>query len=125
MAIGRLVKFAGAALCVSALLAAPARGATLEVRAEVTRTLAVADDKFGGCMVALSVSPSEEGLDCPSGKWVTFSCTGVHTDKSSALRMYDSAVLAFAMKRTVRVLVDDTRKHNGHCFASRIEVEAD
>ena len=75
-------------------------------------------------MVALSVSPSEEGLDCPTSKWVTFSCTGVHTSKTSALRMYDSAVLAFAMGRTVRVWVDDTKKHNGYCFVSRIDVEA-
>lgn len=117
---GRLMKFAVAALAVSTV---PAQALTAEVVAEVRRTLAVEDDRFGGCMVSLSVAPSEEGLDCPA-KWVTFSCTGVHTTKSRALRMYDSAQMAFAMGRKVRVWVDDTRKHNGHCFVSRIDVEA-
>lgn len=124
MGTRRLARYA-AALFVSVLMAIPAQAATEQVVAEVRRTLAVAGDNFGGCMVALSVSPSEEGLDCPTSKWVTFSCTGVHTSKSNALRMYDSALLAFATGRTVRVWVDDSRKHNGHCFVSRIDVEAD
>lgn len=121
--IGRALKCGVAVLLASMLLATPAQATTAEVVAEVSRTLAIAGDRFGGCMVALTVAPSEEGLDCPA-RWVTFSCTGVHTDKSSALRMYDSAVLAFAMGRTVRVWVDDTKKHNGHCFGSRIDVES-
>lgn len=62
--------------------------------------------------------------NCPA-KWVTFSCSGVHTSKSNALRMYDSAQLAFVTGRTVQLWVDDTRNHNGHCFVSRIDVEAD
>ena len=107
------------------LLTVPVQAATVEIVAEVRRTLTVADDKFGGCMVALSVSPGDDGrLDCPTSKWVTFSCTGIHTSKSSALRMYDSAQLAFVTGREVRVWVDDTKKHNGHCFVSRIDVMA-
>lgn len=95
--------------------------ATAEIKAEVRRTLTMSDDKFGGCMVALSVHPMDEGLDCPA-KWVTFSCSGEHASKSDALRMYDSAQMAFVAGRKVRVWVDDTRKHNGHCFVSRIDV---
>ncbi len=124
MSIGRSIRFTAAALAASVLLTAPAQAATKEIVAEVRRTLTVADDRFGGCMVALSVSPSEEGLDCPTSKWVTFSCTGTHTSKSNALRMYDSAQLAFVTGREVRVWVDDTKKHNGHCFVSRIDVMA-
>ena len=71
---------------------------------------------------ALAVSPSDSGLNCPVGKWVTFSCTGELTSKSSAMRLYDSAQLAFVTGRTVRIWVDDTKKHNGYCFASRIDV---
>ena len=123
MTIRRLVRFTATALSMSVLLTAPAQATTEEVVGEVRRTLTVADDRFGGCMVALSVSPSDEGLDC-SSSWVTFSCTGTYTSKSSALRMYDSAQLAFVTGRTVRVWVDDSKKHNGHCFASRIDVEA-
>ena len=125
MTIQRSVKFIAAALSMSVLLTAPAQATTAQVVGEVRRTLTVADERFGGCMVALSVSPSEEGLDCPTSKWVTFSCTGTHTSKSNALRMYDSAQLAFVTGRTVRVWVDDTKKENGHCFVNRIDVEAD
>ena len=121
----RLIKFVAASLPMSALLTMPVQAATEEIEGEVRRTLTVADERFGGCMVALSVSPSEEGLDCPTSKWVTFSCTGTHTSKSNALRMYDSAQLAFVTGRTVRVWVDDTKKHNGHCFVNRIDVVAD
>ena len=38
--------------------------------------------------------------------------------------MYDSAQLAFVTGRRVRVWVDDTRKHNGFCFVTRIDVLA-
>lgn len=124
MSIRRSIGFTVAAMAMSMFLTIPGQAATEEVVAEVRRTLTVADDRFGGCMVALSVSPSEEGLDCPTSKWVTFSCTGTHTSKSNALRMYDSAQLAFVTGREVRVWVDDTKKHNGHCFVSRIDVMA-
>ncbi len=124
MNIRRTVKFTAAALCMSVLLTMPAQATTKQVEAEVRKTLTMSDDRYGGCMVALSVSPSDEGLDCPDAKWVTFSCTGTHTSKSNALRMYDSAQLAFVTGRTVRVWVDDTKKHNGHCFVDRIDVQA-
>ena len=95
---------------------------TVSIEARITRTLAAAE-AFGGCMAALDVSPSDSGLNCPvGGKWVTFSCTGEHAAKADALRMFDSAQLAFITGRRVRVWVDDTRKHNGHCFVSRIDV---
>ena len=116
--IGRM-----AAGLAAALLAAPASALTAEVAAEVTRTLTVSDERFGGCMAALSVPPSEEGLDCQT-KWVTFSCTGVYASKSSAQRMFDSAQMAFVTGRSVRVWVDDEKKHNGHCFADRVDVLA-
>ena len=95
---------------------------TLELDAKVTRTLAADEQKFGGCMAYLTVSPAGEGLDCNTGNWVTFSCSGVHVTKSSALRMFDSAQMAFLMDRTVRVTVDDSRKHNGWCLVERIDV---
>ena len=94
----------------------------VSIEANITRTLAAAD-RFGGCMAALDVAPSDSGLNCPVGsRWVTFSCTGEHATKADAMRMFDSAQLAFVTGRRVRVWVDDTRKHNGHCFVSRIDV---
>ena len=101
----------------------PSTAAVQSFQAKVTRTLSIADDRFGGCMVALSVAPSEEGLNCPAGrKWVTFSCTGTHTSKSSAMRMLDAAQLAFVTGKSVQVWVDDSKTHNGYCFVERIDV---
>ena len=106
------------------LLLAPAASFNAEtagVDAKITRTLAVSDDRWGGCAVHLSVSPSTEGLHC-SGNWVTFSCSGDHASKSNAARMFDSAQMAFALDKSVRVWVDDTKTHNGLCFVERIDV---
>ena len=108
-------------LLVVAPVAASAMTATFD--AKVRRTLASDEEKFGGCMVLLDVSPLEQGLNCnPGNNWVTFSCSGEHVSKSSALRMFDSAQMAFVMDRTVRVTVDDSRKHNGWCLVERIDV---
>ena len=109
------------------LLAMPltASATTLQFNATVKRTLAAEETSFGGCMVFLSVSPATEGLNCnPGGNWVTFDCAGDYLGKASALRMFDSAQLAFMTGRTVRVWVDDTRKHNGWCLVERIDVFA-
>lgn len=129
MRIRILAGLTAAALTAAAVLAAlPAQALTAEVVGEIRRTLTMADlpdadTRFGGCMVALSVAPADKGLDCQS-RWITFSCTGVYASRSSALRMYDSAQLAFVAGRTVRLWVDDTKKHNNHCFAFRIDVQA-
>ena len=100
-------------------LAAAATTAVFD--AKITRTLASDETVFGGCMVLLNRSPVSEGLDC-NGSWVTFSCSGEHLSKSSALRMFDSAQMAFLTDRTVRLTVDDTRKHNTRCLVTRIDV---
>ena len=108
---------------VSMLSPASASAAVASFQATVTRTLATAGDSFGGCMVALSVSPSDEGLACPvDKKWVTFSCSGTHATKANALRMLDAAQLAFVTARPVRVWVNDAKTHNGYCFVERIDV---
>lgn len=101
------------------------QAAPMPIKADVTRTMTSSDERFGGCAVALSESPFDHGLDCHTDKWVTFSCVGEHTSKSNALRMFDSAQMAFALGKKVVVYVDDTRKHNDRCFASRIDVLPD
>lgn len=111
------------ALGVLSLPLTPSTAAVQSFEATVTRTLSAADGNFGGCMVALSETPSDHGLNCPVDKnWVTFSCSGTHASKASAMRMLDSAQLAFATGRPVRVWVDDSRTHNGFCFVTRIDV---
>lgn len=111
------------AFSISMLPLASASATVASFQATVTRTLATGDDSFGGCMVALSVSPSDEGLMCPvDRRWVTLSCSGTHTTKANALRMMDSAQLAFVTGRPVQVWVNDAKKHNDYCFVERIDV---
>lgn len=111
------------ALGIFAVPLTPSTAAVQSFEATVTRTLSASDDNFGGCMVALSEAPSDHGLSCPADKhWVTFSCSGTHASKASAMRMLDSAQMAFVTGRPVRVWVDDSRTHNGFCFVTRIDV---
>lgn len=127
MAVRRVLKGALGMLAIAAPLSMPYSAATGTIEnATITRTLASEDDRFGGCMARLDKSAADEGLnvECPASPWVTFSCSGVHTSKSNALRMFDSAQMAFALGRTVRVELDDSRKHNSFCFVRRIDVNA-
>lgn len=96
-------------------------GAGAQIVATVTRTLVQPDGTFGGCMAALSVSPSSVLPSCLPN-WVTFSCTGDFGDVVLAYRELDQAQLALAGDHQVVVQVDDSRKHNGYCYASRIDV---
>ena len=95
---------------------------TIAITAKITRTMTSSSDEFGGCAVELSVLPTSEGLNCEMDGWVTFSCVGEHTTESNALRMTDTAQMAFAMGRRVVVWVDDSRKHDNRCFVSRIDM---
>lgn len=128
MATHGIFKMAGA-LAVGLLAALPSASALAveaKVTANVTRTLAASGGRWGGCMAQLSVPLSNEGLDC-TGSWVTFSCagTGAHASKEDAARLFDAALLAFALDQQVRVTVDDAMQQGGYCYASRVEVLQD
>ena len=121
-------KCALVALLVALPMSAPGVAATAFVDANVVRTLTTSQTDangnvmFGGCMVELDVSPSTK-LNCRTdGSWVTLSCSGSYAARSDAMRMLDSAQLAFVSGRRVRVYVDDTKKLNGWCFAYRVDV---
>lgn len=99
-----------------------ASAATARMSTTVVRTLATEDERFGGCMARVATGINEAtGLDCPRD-WVTFSCSGDHTTKASAMRMFDSAQLAFMAERRVELEIDDERKHGNFCFARRVDV---
>ena len=119
--IRTVVKFT-LALLVLGVFAVALHAEVVSMTAGITRTMVVADDRWGGCAARLSVSPADEGLANCANNWVTFSCSGVHTSKSSALAMFDQAQMAYVLDRRVRVFVDDSKKHNGLCFVNRIEL---
>ena len=97
--------------------------AVAAIEGKAIRTLTTGDGRFGGCMVQLDQSIADAGLNCPSSNWVTFSCTGVHTSRKEGSRMFESAELAFSSDKTIRLEVTDDKKHNGHCYARRVDVK--
>ena len=99
----------------------PGQAATSTLQTTVTRVLTDTVN-YGGCMAALAVSPTTKLAGC-LGTWVSFSCTGAFTaDKALAYENFDNAKMALAMNKQVFVQFDDTKKHNGYCFASRFDV---
>lgn len=95
--------------------------ATVNIQGNVKRTLIADRDRWGGCMIWVDQVLSDHGLNCPS-QWVSLSCTGTFTTKDIAYRMLDSAQMAYALGKKVLIEVDDTKKHNGYCYASRVDV---
>jgi hypothetical protein len=94
---------------------------TATLYAKVNRTMLHSDGTFGGCMAQLSANP-QAALSACAPFWVSFSCTGDFTDQVAAYRSFDQAQLALAANKDVMVVVDDSRRHNGYCFSSRIDV---
>ncbi len=121
MTISTMTRIIPPAILLAILASTPAFAATAFIpNAQVNRVM-VHGDGFGGCMANLSVNPQSLLPGCGPG-WVTFSCTGNFTDAVRAYRMLDQAQLALAANKNVSVVVDDSRKHNGYCFATRIDV---
>jgi hypothetical protein len=106
---------------VLSLWAFPSAADTANFEAFIEKTLVTGDSTYGGCMALLS-RRIEGTLPGCRGAWVTFSCDGTYTDPVRAYRMLDQAQLALATGMRVLVVVDDTKSHNGYCFASRIDV---
>ena len=87
--------------------------------AEVKRIL-IDETAFGGCMAFLKPGAATTGLDCP-GSWVTFSCLGDFNPKSVGNQKLSAAQLALVSGTQLIVKIDDTRKHNGWCYATRVD----
>ena len=107
------------ALCV--VYAPVSHAATAKVKGLITKAVVADEGRWGGCMVSIDQKLADSGLDCPN-KWVSFSCSGVFTEKDVAYRMFDQAQMAFSLGRKVELYVDDTKKHNTYCYSNRINV---
>jgi hypothetical protein len=101
--------------------ASPGFAASAHIQGNVLKTLIADQDRWGGCMILIDQKLSDHGLDCPQ-QWVSFSCNGTYTTKDVAYRMFDSAQMAYALGKRVFLQVVDTKKHNGYCYASRVDV---
>ena len=95
-----------------------ATAATGDIRSPV-RTLLIDSENFGGCLFQLAELPA--GLDCASN-WVSASCSGDYNASNMGWRKFETAQLAHAMNKDILVRVDDSRRHNGQCFALRVQL---
>lgn len=114
----RTVSAMGLLLALCSLSSANVYAAISSVTTKVSRVLHVDDEQYGGCMARLESAAS--GVSCST--WVSFSCTGDFTSKSNAYRMFDLAQMALALDKSVRVYVNDAKKHNGYCMVERVDV---
>lgn len=81
------------------------------------------DVYYGGCMIQVSESISSKLPACNEG-WVSLDCRSAfpETTKSIAAHKLSQAQLALVADKTVYLEVTDTRKANGYCLATRIDV---
>ena len=77
---------------------------------------------YGYCMARLNKNPSEVGLACPDDPLVAFDCAGNFGSKTAANNIFSAAQLAFIADKSVRVTIDDSRKINGFCYVTRLDV---
>ena len=115
------VKRIGTASLLLAALVSPSAGAATGFFAAKVLGVLIDSANFGGCMAFLSVSPTSTLPGC-GANWVSFSCTGDFTDTVRAYRMLDQAQLALATQKNAGFSIDDTKLHNGYCFANRIDI---
>ena len=93
------------------------------ITAHVVRTLVADGGIYGGCMIAIDktiATQSSTALNCPS-VWVTFSCDGTYSGKDIAYRKLDIAQKSEVTGHKATFHIDDLRKHNGFCYAYRVD----
>jgi hypothetical protein len=93
------------------------------ITAHVTRILVSDNGTWGGCMAFLDkviATQSNIALNCPS-RWITFSCDGTYNSKDIAYRKLDLAQKSEVTGHRVKAYIDDRKKHNGYCYAWRLD----
>ncbi len=110
----------GVATLAVTILASTATATTTQVVGKIRRTLVADAGNFGGCMVLMDKDLSREGLNCEG--WVTFSCSGELATAEDGARLFDSALMAFALNRTLSITITDEKKINGQCYGRRVDV---
>ena len=90
------------------------------IKGTVNRTL-LQEGAWGLCMANIVPGPETVLPSCAEG-WVTFSCSGDFNSKSAGNLKFQSAQLAFITGKELDIAVEDTKRHNGYCFAVRVDV---
>ena len=93
------------------------------ISAHVTRVLVSDAGTYGGCMALIDkviATQSSAANTCPS-RWVSFSCDGTYNSKDIAYRKLDIAQKSEVTGHAAVFYVDDLKKHNGYCYAYRVD----
>ena len=115
---GLVVTAIAATTCSSAALSAIGTVSNAKITQLITT-----ETTYGGCMVKLS-KPIISAVDNCAAGWVAFSCDGaLGNSVPRASAMWESAQLAYALDKTVRVRIDNSKKLNGYCYSDYIRVE--
>lgn len=77
----------------------------------------VDSERFGGCMVRLTTNIANA---CPNNGWVSLDCT--NTYYTDGKNKYAMALTANSLNKSVTVLVDNDKKHDGYCVAQRVDM---
>ena len=113
-------------ITVAVILVATSSGALAadgSVTGRVARIL-VDDTDFGGCMVLVSGANIRASLPACKDAWLTFDClVGFpESSKSVAQNKLSAAQLAMVTGKDIYIEATDSRKANGYCFATRVDV---
>src|SRR5690554_5814793 len=98
----------------------PTKAETFRTGWTQVQSMFVHDSEFGGCMVRIREDLSQvSGGQCTI--WAAPSCSGELADPDRAALIYEALQIAYLTERDIRVEVDSTRKHNGHCVVTRVD----
>lgn len=103
------------------LLPSISHSTTSQIRSKVYGTLTGTD--YNQCMVQVDQFPADSGLSCPDNSdrvWLTFDCKGQWLPKSVADSNFKQAQVAMLAGSKLSILVDDARKSQGWCLATRV-----
>jgi len=116
------VKFVALLVGLCVVAGAPARAADGVLVTTVTQVL-VDDNDYGQCMVRLADSPTTQLGGC-AADWLTLDCKGDYSTSKEAARKLDSVNLSLVTGKRLAAYFSDSLKHNGFCYAWRIDTVA-
>lgn len=105
-------------LCVLGMALPFTANATVLTLSKLTIQQLSSDVAYGGCYAVLSQAV---GGTC-AGKTVSFDCDGKFNTNGAGNRHYSTALLAFSLNKPLSLVVDDAKKYNGYCVATRVSL---
>ena len=83
------------------------------------RALYADADYYGNCLIWLpDTAPS---ISCPAA-YYSADCKGTYNGKEASRLIWDSIQLSYALDNFVILVINDEKKHNGHCVVDRVTV---